>query len=176
MKLLATLAIGLVLMPISIQNSDAAEASGVRAELTVEKSRTRAPDFELQDASGKAVRLSDYRGKVLLVNFWATWCGGCKIEIPWFQEFETLLRPQQFAVLGISMDEEGWAAVKAYVDKTKVTYRMALADKSTAEDYTVTSTPATFIIDRKGRIAASYIGLVDRSDIKNNIKAVLSKR
>jgi cytochrome c biogenesis protein CcmG/thiol:disulfide interchange protein DsbE len=172
-KLFATLAIGLALMSISIQNSDAAEAPGVRAELTVEKSRRRAPGFELQDASGKAVRLSDYRGKVLLVNFWATWCGGCKIEIPWFQEFETSLRPQQFAV---SMDDEGWAAIKAYVEKTKVTYRMLLAHKPTAEDYAVTSMPATFIIDRKGRIAASYIGLVDRSDIETNIKAVLSKR
>jgi thiol-disulfide isomerase/thioredoxin len=73
------------------------------------------------------VKLSDYRGRVLLVNFWATWYGGCKLEIPWFQEFETALGPKQFAVLGISMDEEGWAGIKPDVEKIKVTYRMALA-------------------------------------------------
>jgi peroxiredoxin len=108
------------------------------------------------------VKLSDYRGKVLL-NFWATSCGGCKVEIAWFQEFETALGPRDFAVLGISMDEEGWGAVKPYIEEARVTYRMALADKSIAEDYVVTSMPATFIIDRKERSAATYIGLVDRS-------------
>jgi len=175
-KIFASVAISLAVMSITTQASKAAAAPAVRAVVKVEKDRKLAPNFELKDASGKSVKVSDYRGRVLLVNFWATWCGGCKVEIPWFQEFETALGPRQFAVLGVSVDEEGWAAVIPYVEKTRVTYRMVLADKSTAEDYAVTSMPATFIIDRKGRIAATYIGLVDKSDIETNIKAVLSKR
>ena len=73
------------------------------------------------------------------------------------------------------MEQEGWAAVKPYVEKTKVTYRMVLADKSTPENYAITSMPATFIIDDKGRIAATYTGLVDRSNVETNIRTILSK-
>ena len=177
MKVFVNVAITLAMISITTQASNAAEGvRAVRAVLKSEKDRKPAPKFDLKDASGKSVKVSDYRGKVLLLNFWATWCGGCKVEIPWFQEFETSLGPRQFAVVGVSVDEEGWAAVKPYVEKTRVTYRMVLADKSTPEGYAVTSMPATFIIDRKGRIAATYIGLVDRSDIEANIKTVLAKR
>jgi cytochrome c biogenesis protein CcmG/thiol:disulfide interchange protein DsbE len=176
MTIFATSAISVALMSMTMQISRAAEAPGVRAVLKMENDRKPAPSLELRDASGKAVKLSDYRGQVVLLNFWATWCGGCKVEMPWFQEFETALGPREFAVLGISMDDGGWGDVKPYIEKARVTYRMALADKATAKDYAVTSMPATFIIDRKGRVAATYIGLVDRSDIERNIKAALSTR
>jgi hypothetical protein len=73
------------------------------------------------------------------------------------------------------LDAEGWAVVNPYVEKTGVTYRMVLADKSTPEAYAITAMPAGFIIDHKGRLAAQYIGLVDRNDIETNIKAFLSK-
>lgn len=176
MKVLtAAAAICLAAASITTPPSQGAGAAGIRAPLKGEGDRKLAPIFELQDRFGKSVKTSDYRGKVLLLNFWATWCGGCKVEIPWFQEFESTLGPGEFAILGVSVDEEGWAAVKPYVEKTGVTYRMVLADKSTANDYSVTSMPATFLIDRKGRIAATYIGLVDRTDMETNIKAVLAE-
>ncbi|MFN0169664.1 MAG: TlpA family protein disulfide reductase [Bryobacteraceae bacterium] len=175
MKIHVSAAIGLALMSITAQSSKAADAPMVRAPLRAETERRAAPPFELQDAAGKSVKLSDYRGQVLLLNFWATWCGGCKREIPWFQEFHAALGPQGFSVLGVSMDQEGWAAVKPYVAKAGVGYRMVLAAKSTSEGYAVTSLPATLIIDRQGRIAATYIGLVDRADLENNLKAVLGQ-
>ena len=152
-----------------------ADERTVRAPLQSVRVRKPAPNFALKDASGQIVQLQNYRGKVLLLNFWATWCGGCKLEIPWFQEFETTLGPKRFAVLGVSMDQEGWAAVKPYIEKAKATYRIVLADQPTAEKYAITSMPATFIIDRKGRIAATYTGLVDRSDVETNLRALLSK-
>jgi cytochrome c biogenesis protein CcmG/thiol:disulfide interchange protein DsbE len=176
MKVFASVAIGVAVLSITAQPFQAAEAPSVRAVLQSEKDRKPALNFELKDVAGKSVKLSDYRGKVLLLNFWATWCGGCKLEMPWFQEFQTALGSGRFAVVGVSLDQEGWAAVKPYVEKSGMTYRMALADKSTTDGYAVTSLPATFLIDSQGRIAASYIGLVDKSDVETNINTLLGKR
>lgn len=165
-----------VAMLFAAAHSEAAEPPAVRAVLKGDKDRKPAPMFQLKDRSGTLVKLSDHRGRVLLLNFWATWCGGCKKEIPWFQEFATAFSPRRFSVVGVSVDEDGWAAVNPYLQKTNVTYRMVLADKATPGDYAVTSMPATFLIDRKGRVAATYIGLVDRADLERNIKTVLGKR
>ena len=73
------------------------------------------PDFALKDSTGQTVQLSDYHGKVVLLNFWATWCAPCKIEIPWFMEFQREYKDRNFAVLGVSMDEDGWDAVRPYM-------------------------------------------------------------
>ncbi len=81
--------------------------------------RRMAPDFVLADASGKPVRLSNFRGKVVLLNFWATWCPPCRAEIPWFIEFQKTYLNAGFETLGVSMDENGWAAVKPYTDGQK---------------------------------------------------------
>src|SRR6266508_2534378 len=83
-------------------------ASAPALELKPPGDRKRAPDFELKDSQGKLVRLSDFKGKVVLLDFWATWCGPCKAAIPWFNEFEQKYRVDGFAVLGISMDADGW--------------------------------------------------------------------
>ncbi len=155
--------------------SGAADAPVVRAPLQPRAARKLAAPFQLDDAAGKTMKLSDYQGRVLLLNFWATWCGGCKREIPWFQQFQTDLLPQGLAVLGVSMDETGWAAVTPYLQKAPVGYRIAVADRLTSERYEVKSLPATYIIDRKGRIAATYIGLVDRNNVEANLKTVLNE-
>src|SRR6202171_3366485 len=73
--------------------------------------RKAAPDFALEDASGRQVRLSGYKGKVVLLNFCATWCGPCKVEIPWFIEFNKTYKDRGFAVLGVSLDDDGWKSV-----------------------------------------------------------------
>src|SRR5271154_3517735 len=81
-----------------------------------ESLKTRpAPDFTVNDSTGATLRLSDYKGKVVLLNFWATWCGPCKVEIPWFIEFEQAYRDQRFAVIGISLDDDGWKSVRPYL-------------------------------------------------------------
>lgn len=157
--------------------SSASEASKVRADVKAGKDRRAAPDFELKDADGKTVRLSDYKGKVVLLNFWATWCGPCKIEIPWFADFEQRYKDRGFAVLGVSMDEDGWEVVKPYIEKSRINYRTLLGNDAVATQYGgVDSLPTTFLIDADGKIAATHIGLVSKSDYENEIVQLLDKR
>ena len=92
-----------------------------------DKDRHQAPDFALKDVNGKTVRLSDYRGKVVLLDFWATWCSPCQIEIPWFVDLERKNKDKGFAVLGVSMDDDGWEAVKPFLSQLGVNYQIGRA-------------------------------------------------
>ena len=138
-------------------------------------SRKSAPDFTLTDADGKQVKLSDYRGKVVLLNFWATWCGPCAIEIPWFEQFEQQYKSKGFEVLGVSMDEDGWKAIKPYVAARKVNYRILLGNDFVTQLYGgVESLPTTFMIDRNGRIAyPPHVGLAEKNEYLNEIQDLL---
>jgi peroxiredoxin len=155
----------------------AAAQPAVRAMLQPASERKTAPQFALKDSSGKAISLTDYRGKVVLLDFWATWCTGCKMEIPWFSEFQKAYGAQGLAVVGVSMDESGWTAVKPFLAKTHVPYPILLGDGPTAQRFGIQSLPDTFLIDRQGRVAAGYrAGIVDKADIEAKIKALLSQR
>ncbi len=140
--------------------------------------RKAAPDFTLTDANGASVKLSDYRGKVVLLNFWATWCGPCAMEIPWFIDFEHQFKSRGLEIVGVSMDEEGWAAVKPYVAEHNVNYRVLLGNDSVSQLYGgVESLPTTFIIDRDGKFAFSpHIGLVEKSEYLNEIQTLLGSK
>jgi len=155
----------------------AADSSGARAVLHPAKERKAAADFALTDASGKTVKLQDYRGKVVLLDFWATWCTGCKKEIPWFAEFEKTYGAKGLAVVGVSMDEGGWKVLKPFLAETHVPYQILLGDDAMAQRYGIETMPDTFLIDQEGKVAAAYLGgLVDRDNVEANIKAILSKR
>jgi cytochrome c biogenesis protein CcmG/thiol:disulfide interchange protein DsbE len=120
------------------------------------------------------VHLSDYRGKVVLLDFWATWCGPCAMEIPWFMDLERRNKDRGFAVLGVSMDDEGWDAVKPFVAKLGVNYRVLMGNDLTAQLYGgVDALPTTFLIDREGRIAAVHVGLADRRDFDDGVERLL---
>jgi len=135
-----------------------------------------APDFSLKDAGDAEIRLSDYRGKVILLNFWATWCPPCKAEMPWFQEFQRTYSNQGLVVIGISMDAEGWKAVRPYVESSKINYRVAVGDPTLAQKYGgVESLPETLLIDRDGRIAARHVGIVSKSNYERDIVQILKK-
>ena len=138
--------------------------------------RKMAPDFVLDDASGKPVRLSDFRGKVVLLNFWATWCAPCRIEIPWFIEFEKAEQSRGFATLGVSLDEDGWDAIRPYIEQHKINYRVMAGNNDVAQLYGAASLPTTFIIDKSGRIAATHVGLCSKGEYEADIKAVLSEQ
>ena len=136
--------------------------------------RKAAPNFELKDTDGHSVALSDFRGKVVLLNFWATWCGPCKTEIPWFVEFEKRYKGEGFAVLGVALDEEGWTVVKPFLNEAKVNYRVMLGNDSVSQQYGgVDSLPTTFILDQNGGIASTHVGLVSKSDYETEIKELL---
>ena len=136
--------------------------------------RNRAPDFALKDAEGKTVRLSDYKGKVVLLDFWATWCGPCKIEIPWFLEFQRKHKDRGFEVLGISMDDEGWDDVKPFAARYQINYRLVLGDDVTSQKYGgIEALPTTFLIDRSGKIAAAHVGLSSKKSFEDGIEQLL---
>jgi len=150
----------------------------VNAQAQSIKNRKPAADFTLRDANGSAVKLSDYRGKVVLLNFWATWCGPCTLEIPWFVEFEREYKTQGLAIVGVSMDEEGWNAIKPYVAEHKMNYRVLLGDDSVSQLYGgVDSLPTTFIIDRAGKVAfPPHIGLAGKNEYLKEIQSLLGEQ
>lgn len=149
--------------------------SGAARKIKQQEDRKLAPDFALRDVNGATVRLSDYRGKVVLLNFWATWCGPCKIEIPWFIEFEQKHKDRGFAVLGISMDDGGWEVVRPFLARMNVNYRTLMGDETVAELYGgVASLPTSFLIDREGRIASAHVGLVSKSVYEDEIEQLLA--
>lgn len=140
--------------------------------------RKPAPDFTLQDANGTSLKLSDLRGKVVVLNFWATWCGPCALEIPWFIEFEQQYKSKGLEIVGISMDEDGWKAIKPYVAAKKVNYRVVLGNDSVGQLYGgVDSLPTTFIIDRQGRLAfPPHVGLPGKNEYLNEIQTLLDEK
>jgi cytochrome c biogenesis protein CcmG/thiol:disulfide interchange protein DsbE len=149
----------------------------VKAAVTAEKDRKKAPDFTLKDATGKEVKLSDFRGKVVLLNFWATWCGPCKIEIPWFIDFQQQYKDRDFVILGVSMDDDGWKSVKPYLEQKKINYRVMIGNEEVATMYGgVDALPTTILIDRDGRIASRHEGLVSKSDYESEIHDLLENK
>jgi len=149
-------------------------AKEAESNIKTESGRKKAPDFSLKDVNGDVVKLADYKGKVVLVNFWATWCGPCELEIPWFVEFEQKYKGRDFAVLGISMDDDGWKSVRPYIGSHKINYRMVIGSEVVSQQFGgVDSLPTTFILDRQGRIAAGHVGLVDKRDYQNEILKLL---
>jgi peroxiredoxin len=135
-----------------------------------------APVFSLKDADGKAVAPADYKGKVVLLDFWATWCGPCKVEIPWFIDFERQFKDQGFAVLGVSMDEDGWTAIKPYVATMKMNYRVLLGNDDVSAAYGgLDALPTTLLIDRQGKIASVHEGVsMGKEEFKDAIVQLLS--
>jgi cytochrome c biogenesis protein CcmG/thiol:disulfide interchange protein DsbE len=150
--------------------------------LLPEDQRKIAPGFSLTNADGKSLNLADYRGKVVLLDFWATWCGGCKLEIPWYMEFDKKYKGHGLAVIGVSMDEDGWKAVRPFLarqrdpetgGKTAMKYPVVIGNETLVKEYNMTSMPMTLLIDRKGRIALSHTGMVNKADFEGHILELL---
>ena len=145
----------------------------VPAAAARDESRKAAPEFTLTDSKGAPLKLSDYKGKVVLLDFWATWCYGCGLEIPWFVEYQKKYKDSGLAVVGVSMDDDGWGVVKPFIEAKEINYAVVLGNQDMAKLYKVQSMPVTFLIDREGKIAASYFGMVDRAGCEAKIQRLL---
>jgi len=142
----------------------------------LEASRKAAPDFTLNDATGRRVQLAGLRGKVVLLNFWATWCHGCKVEMSWFMDFEKKYKNRGFEVIGISTDDDGWKSVTPYVEQKKVNYAIMLANDEVKKAYGLGALPLTFLIDRDGKVAATCAGLATKSDYRTAIETLFREK
>jgi thiol-disulfide isomerase/thioredoxin len=135
-----------------------------------------APDFTLQTLDGKNVSLSSFRGKGVLLNFWATWCGPCKIEMPWFVELQKEYGSQGLQIVGVAMDDSSTQDIQNFVKEMGVNYPVLLGKEAVGQAYGgVDVLPTTFFIDRDGKIVAREFGLQSRSLFVDNIKKALGE-
>jgi len=143
-----------------------------------------APDFALEDLSGKKVSLASYKGKAVLINFWATWCGPCKLETPWLVELRTKYAGQGFEILGISTDDidrgdkqklvEEKKGIAQFVEQMHMPYPVLIDGDSLSQPYGgLDAMPTSFYVDRQGTVVAVQLGLTSKDDIEANIKKAM---
>jgi thiol-disulfide isomerase/thioredoxin len=136
--------------------------------------RTPAPGWKLTDLNGRNVNFSDFRGKVVILDFWATWCVPCRVEIPHFVELQKQYGAKGVAVIGVSLDEQGPDVVKRFVKQFEVNYSIVIGNEKIAEKYGgIVALPTTFVIDRQGRIVNQHIGYDDKAVFEKEIQSLL---
>ena len=134
-----------------------------------------APDFTLLSLDGSKVKLSDFRGKAVLLNFWATWCPPCKVEMPWFEELQKQYGKDGLVVLGVAMDDSEPASIAKFASELGVNYPVLLGTDKVSDDYgEVQYLPTTFYISRDGTIVDKMTGLLDRQEIEEAVKKTLN--
>jgi peroxiredoxin len=148
---------------------------GATRAYAVPSQRRMMPDFTLTDASGQSVRLSAFRGKVVLLNFWTTACRQCDGEIPWFMEFQQTYR-DHLVVLGVSLDKDGWATARPYLETKRINYRVMVGGDDVVRQYgRLRSIPTTLLIDKWGRIAVTHSGFCTRTEYETDTKALFAE-
>jgi peroxiredoxin len=136
-----------------------------------------APDFSLESLDGSSVRLSDLRGKAVLLNFWATYCGPCKIEMPWFVDLQKQYGSQGLQIVGVAMDDASKDDIAKFAKEMGVNYPILIGKEAVGEAYGgVNVLPETFLIGRDGKIVDKIIGLRGKSEIEDSIKKALDTR
>jgi peroxiredoxin len=136
----------------------------------------QAPDFTRQDLHGHALHLAGFRGKVVLLNFWATWCAPCQVEMPTFSAWQRQYGPQGLAIIGISMDDDA-AAARKLVERLKLGYPVAMGDARLGLRYGgVLGLPLTFLIDRKGVVRGRFQGETDVKVMESQVRELLAER
>ncbi len=152
-----------------------ASPAGQTIAITAPDTRKTAPDFNLRDSRGASITLSHYKGKVVLLDFWATWCTGCKVEIPWYMEFQSKYKHGGLSVIGVSMDEDGWKSVKPFLKEHPISYSVVVGNPDLGKLYGVDSMPMTLLIDRNGEIAESHVGMVEKNAFEGEIQMLLKE-
>jgi thiol-disulfide isomerase/thioredoxin len=154
----------------------AARRAGGGAPDSLDPAGKSAPDFTLEALDGRNVTLSSYRGQAVMLNFWATWCGPCKIEMPWFVELQKEYGPQGLQIVGVAMDDSSKEEIQKFAQEMGVNYTILIGKEAVGQAYGgVDVLPTTFFIDRDGKIVTREFGLQSRSLFVDNIKKALSQ-
>lgn len=138
--------------------------------------RKPAPDFSLTDLHGQPLTLAQYRGHVVLLDFWAVDCGGCRIEIPWYVQFDQKYRSQGLTLIGLDMYGETPQKILPFLQQAHIEYPIAVGTDEIGSRFHLTEMPLTLLIDRQGRIAVAHAGIVDRARFESDIQALLAER
>lgn len=134
-----------------------------------------APDFQLKNLNGGDFKLSDLRGKAVVLNFWATYCQPCKLEMPWLEELHKRYAPQGVEFVGVTMDDVSEDTIRKYVKDVNVTYTILVGKEAVGDQYGgVQFLPTTFYIGRDGKIVERVFGISGQSDIEDNIKRAMA--
>jgi peroxiredoxin len=150
--------------------------SGHSVKASVSMNGQTAPDFTLETLDGKTVHLSDFKGKGVLLNFWATWCQPCKIEMPWFAELQKQYGPQGLQIVGVAMDDASPKEIGEFAHDLGVNYPILVGKEEVGTAYGgVQFLPATFYIGRDGKIIDKVFGLKGRGEIEDSIKKALAE-
>lgn len=147
-------------------------ASGIRP---VAQRVRKMPDFALQALDGKTWKLSEHRGQVVLVNFWATWCPPCRAEMPGLARVSRELAADHFVIAGIAMDDEGAAVVKPFAERRSIPYPILVPPAVFPLGNGVESLPTSFLVDREGRIAKVYVGEISEAVLLADARALLAE-
>ena len=134
-----------------------------------------APDFSLESLDGPTMHLSDFRGKAVLLNFWATWCGPCKIEMPWFVDLQKQYGPQGLQIVGVAMDDSSKQDIAKFAKDMGVNYPILIGKEAVGDAYGgVAGLPESFFIGRDGKIVDKIIGLEGKAEIESAIKKAIN--
>jgi cytochrome c biogenesis protein CcmG/thiol:disulfide interchange protein DsbE len=139
-----------------------------------QKSTALAPDFKLQSTEGKSIKLSDFKGKVVIVDFWATWCPPCRKGIPDLIDLKKKYGSKGFEVIGVSVDSDTKDKVIPFIKENGMNYPVVYSESNVLELYGgIHNIPTSFVIDKKGKIVASYVGLTPKATYEDHIKKLL---
>jgi len=174
MRRLVLIIVAIVILVVFWQVSH--RGSAPKAAVKTATLNAPAPDFSLQDIDGRPLDLATYRGHVVLLDFWATWCTPCRAEIPHFVEYQSKYGAQGLQVIGISMDDDA-KPVQEFYREFKMNYPVALGTAKLADAYGgVLGLPITFLIGRDGQVAAKYIGEADMRAMDDRINSLLQQK
>jgi cytochrome c biogenesis protein CcmG/thiol:disulfide interchange protein DsbE len=135
--------------------------------------RKAMPELVMTQLDGGTWRMAEHRGQVVLVNYWATWCGPCWEETPGLIRLSKELGPKGLAVVGVALDEGGSEKVKKFVDEFHVPYPVVLPEKMSQMEYGMAGVPTTILVDRYGRVAKTYVGAVRQADFRTDVEVLL---
>lgn len=161
--------------PKSNDGEETARAASSTATAKVaEANGPKAPAWKLKDLQGREISSEQFKGKVVVLDFWATWCGPCRMEIPGYVELQKKYRDKGLEIVGVSMDAQGPGVVKTFVQKNAMNYTVVMGDEATTDAFGgIEAIPTTFLIDRDGRIRDRKVGAEETATYEEKIVKVL---